>query len=439
MKYSLASTALITLFATSLFAADNFWLYDPSAKTMTWEDETGFINVVKTSGDDGSSIVIKEGVNRGTTAIRNLDLSLPIRDASGNEYVITEFVGSSSSAFGYNSSITNVVLPSGLKTLPPFAFKNCSELISVTLNDGLEIIDNEAFNGCSALKQIYNFFPSSLVEIKSKAFYSCSALECGAVISGVTNMADRIFHSSSLRSFDCEQAPLKILPEFTFYNCKQLTNVVLSQDLEVIKDGCFENCYALTTVKHLLPKSLTKLGFGSNNPVFFDNKALQGEVIVGPYLEEIKLRTFRGSKIGSFVAAKNGLKSLGQYCFYGCNDLTNIVLSATIEKLDYSILEGTSSSSAQRKIYLRNFPSGGITSSLFNGTKRECITIYLPWDYQEEWRTFAATNSGHNFIFNKQAGALPEKKNELGTWQATITQNVGWWQEFPPPSTIILR
>ncbi|MBQ2281809.1 MAG: leucine-rich repeat domain-containing protein [Kiritimatiellae bacterium] len=439
MKYSLASTALITLFATSLFAADDFWLYDPSAKTMTWEDETGFINVVKTSGDDGSSIVIKEGVNRATTAIRNLDLSLSIRDASGNEYVITEFVGSSQSAFGYNSSITNVVLPSGLKTLPPFAFKNCSELISVTLNDGLEIIDNEAFNGCSALKQIYNFFPSSLVEIKSKAFYSCSGLECGAVISGVTNMADRIFHSSSLRSFDCEQAPLKILPEFTFYNCKQLTNVVLSQDLEVIKDGCFENCYALTTVKHLLPKSLTKLGFGSNNPVFFDNKALQGEVIVGPYLEEIKLRTFRGSKIGSFVAAKNGLKSLGQYCFYGCNDLTNIVLSATIEKLDYSILEGTSSSSAQRKIYLRNFPSGGITSSLFNGTKRECITIYLPWDYQEEWRTFAATNSGHNFIFNKQAGALPEKKNELGTWQASITQNVTWWQEFPPPSTIILR
>lgn len=106
--------------------ADNFWLYDSAAKTMTWVDETGFENVVKTSGDDGSSIIIKEGVNRGTTTIRNLDLSLPIRDASGNEYVITEFVGSSNSAFGYNSSITNVVLPSGLKTLPPYAFKNCS-------------------------------------------------------------------------------------------------------------------------------------------------------------------------------------------------------------------------------------------------------------------------------------------------------------------------
>lgn len=419
--------------------ADNFWLYDSAAKTMTWVDETGFENVIKTSGDDGSSIIIKEGVNRETTTIRNLDLSLPIRDASGNEYVITEFVGSSNSAFGYNSSITNVVLPSGLKTLPPYAFKNCSELISVTLNDGLEIIGAEAFNGCSALKQIYNFFPSSLVEIKSKAFYSCSALECGAVISGVTNMADRIFHSSSLRSFDCEQAPLKKLSEFTFYNCKQLTNVVLSQDLEVIKDGCFENCYALTTVKHLLPRSLTTLGNAQSNPVFFDNKALQGEVIVGPYLEVINLRTFRGSKIGSVVAAKNGLKTLGQFCFYACNDLTNIVLSATIEKLDYSILEGTSSSTAQRKIYLRNFPSGGITSSLFNGTKRECITVYLPWDYRDEWRTFAATNSGHNFIFNKETGVLPEKMSDVGTWQASITQNVTWWKESPDPLLIFIK
>jgi hypothetical protein len=419
--------------------SDNFWLYDSAAKTMTWVDETGFENVVKTSGDDGSSIVIKEDVNRATKAIRNLDLSLPIRDASGNEYVITEFVGSSLSAFGYNSSITNVVLPSGLKTLSPFAFKNCSGLISVTLNDGLEIIGAEAFSGCSALKQIYNFFPSSLVEIKSKAFYSCSALECGAVISGVTNMADRIFHSSSVRSFDCEQAPLKILPEFTFYNCKQLTNVVLSQDLEVIKEGCFQNCYALTSVKNLLPKSLTKLGNGESYPVFFDNKALEGELFIGPYLEEISYRTFRGSKIGSVVAAKNGLKTLGQYCFYACNDLTNIVLSATIEKLDYSILGGTANSTAQRKIYLRNFPSGGITSSLFNETKTEHITVYLPWEYREEWRNFAATNTEHTFTFNGETKVLPTLKTELGTWKATYTQKVGWWQESPDPSLIFIK
>lgn len=416
--------------------ADNFWLYDSAAKTMTWVDETGFENVVKTYSDNGEKITLKKDANKRTTTIKNLDLSLPIRDSSGNEYVIDEFP---ESAFGYDSSITNVVLPAGMKELSNYAFKESDALETVTLNDGLEVIGIQAFQSCSALKQVNNFFPSSLVEIKSRAFNSCSALECGAVISGVTNMADRVFHSSSVRSFDCEQAPLKILPEFTFYNCKQLTNVVLSQDLEVIKEGCFENCYALTSVKNLLPKSLTKLGNGSDNPVFFDNKALQGEVIVGPYLEEISLRTFRGSKIGSFVAAKNGLKTLGQFCFYACNDLTNIVLSATIEKLDYSILEGTSSSSAQRKIYLRNFPSGGITSSLFNGTKRECITVYLPWDYRDEWRTFAATNSGHNFIFNKQAGALPEKMNDVGTWQATITQNVGWWKESPDPLLIFIK
>lgn len=416
--------------------ADNFWLYDSAAKTMTWVDETGFENVVKTYSDNGEKITLKNGANKKTTTIKNLDLSLPIRDSSGNEYVIDEFP---ESAFGYDSSITNVVLPAGMKELSNYAFKESDALETITLNDGLEVIGIQAFQSCSALKQVNNFFPSSLVEIKSRAFYSCSALECGAVISGVTNMADRIFHSSSVRSFDCEQAPLKILPEFTFYNCKQLTNVVLSQDLEVIKEGCFQNCYALTSVKNLLPKSLTKLGNGSDNPVFYDNKALQGELFIGPYLEEVSYRTFRGSKIGSVVAAKNGLKSLGQYCFYGCNDLTNIVLSATIEKLDYSIIDGTANSTTQRKIYLRNFPEGGITSSLFSETKTEHITVYLPWEYREEWRNFAATNTAHTFTFNGETKVLPTLKTELGTWKATYTQKVGWWKESPDPLLVLIK
>ncbi|MBO7299560.1 MAG: leucine-rich repeat domain-containing protein [Kiritimatiellae bacterium] len=437
MKYSLASTALITLFATSLFAADDFWLYDPTAKTMTWEDETGFINVVKTSGDDGSSIVIKENVNRGTTTIQNLDLSLPIKDASGNEYVITEFVGSSSSAFGYNSSITNVVLPSGLKTLPPFAFKNCSELISVTLNDGLEIIGKEAFNGCKALKIVNNFFPDSLVEIKNRAFYECDSLECDAVANNIEIIEDRVFHSSSIRSFDCEKAPITQIDDYAFYHCYSLTNVALPNNLQVLNAGVFEGCDALVSVKNFLPKSIHTLS--SARGVFVDNTSLTGDLYLGSFLEDVPNRTFRYAKITSIVAAKEGLKTIGEAVFYGCTEVTNIVLSATMESLKYPLLAGTQNSPTVCHIYFRNFPEDGITGSLFNQTKSKNHTIYLPWDYQDEWRNFAATNSSNIFIFNGQKGVLPEKKNDIGTWQSGMTQNVTWWQEFPPPSTIILR
>jgi hypothetical protein len=529
--------------------SDNFWLYDSAAKTMTWVDETGFENIVKTSGDDGEIITLKEGGNKSSTTIRNLDLSLPIRDASGNEYIITSIP---QAAFGYNSVTENIVLPSSLKDIQAYAFKSSSALTTLTINDGLEFIGNEAFASCTALVQVNNFFPTSVKSIGVKAFLSNTSLECGAVVDSLEFLGNRAFEYSTIRYFDGGNSPLTLidectffecpkltyvimpagletlnkevfksskalksvtfndkieiikssvfegcsgleevingfpdslkeigvrafygtsslksdlvannletignraftqsgLPSFdfeksnvkilyinTFYECKSMTNVALSLTLEEIEESCFFKCTSLVTVKNLLPKSLKTMGA----QVFVDNTSLIGDVFFCGNLENLPSRTFRGNKIGSFIAAKNGLKSLGQYCFYGCNDLTNIVLSATIEKLDYSILEGTSSSSAQRKIYLRNFPSGGITSSLFNGTKRECITVYLPWDYRDEWRTFAATNSGHNFTFNKKTGVLPEKMNDVGTWQASITQNVTWWKESPDPSLIFIK
>lgn len=434
MKYLVASAALVALCATSAFATDDFWLYDSTAKTMTWVDSTGFTNVVKTGSDDGEVIYFKNGGNKSTTTIRDLDLSLPIRDASGNEYIITEI---EVSAFGYDSSIVNIVLPPTLKIVKDYGFKKLEALETLTLNDGLETLSQQAFAECKALKQVNNFFPDSVVYIGSRAFYSCTSLEVGFVANNLSNFGDRAFHTSGVRSIDLGNAPITEFPDYLFYKCSSLTNVVLPDGLEKMYKGIFEGCTSIASIEPLLPKSLTYLD--SSAPVFVNLTSLEGEVHVWSNLETVPLRTFRSTKIHSFVAEKQGLKTLGQYVFYGCLDLTNIVLSATMESLDYGILEGTSGSSLNRYVYLRNFPEGGVTSSLFSSMKTGCTTIYLPWEYREEWRNFAATNTAHTFTFNGQTGVLPTYKTELGTWKASTTQNVGWWEESKQPSTIILR
>lgn len=413
--------------------ADNFWLYDSAAKTMTWVDETGFENVVKTYSVSDGVITLKDGGNKESKTIQTLDLTLPIKDADGSEYTIA---GIPTSGFGYNSVMKTVVLPSYIKTISNYAFKNSYALESVTLNDGLEVIGLETFSGCTLLREVNNFFPDSVVDVQDNAFFKCG-LECGAIANSLTNLGSRVFHSSGIRSFDCSKSSLKILKEYAFFQTYSLTNVVLNDEIEVMEDGVFESCTALAKVDKLLPPNLKTLGY--SKPVFINNSSLEGEVQVGSHLDTLLSRSFRATKIHSFVAKKDSFKTLGQYVFFACNDLTNIVLSATIEKLDYSILEGTGSSSAQRKIYLRNFPSGGITSSLFNGTKTEHITVYLPWEYREEWRNFAATNTAHTFTFNGETKVLPTLKTELGTWKATITQKVGWWQESPDPLLIFIK
>ena len=401
---------------------------------MTWEDETGFINVVKTYSVSDGVITLKDSGNKESKTVQTLDLTLPIKDADGSEYTIA---GIPTSGFGYNSVMKTVVLPSYIKTISNFAFKNSYALESVTLNDGLEVIGAEAFNGCKALKIVNNFFPDSLVEIKSRAFYGCNSLECDVVANNIEIIEDRVFHSSSIRSFDCEKAPITQIDDYAFFHCYSLTNVALPNNLQVLNAGAFEGCDALVSVKNFLPKSIHTLS--SARGVFLDNTSLTGDLYLGSFLEDVPDRTFRYAKITSIVAAKEGLKTIGEAVFYGCTEVTNIVLSATMESLKHPLLAGTQNSPTVCHIYFRNFPNGGITGSLFNQTKSKNHTIYLPWDYQDEWRNFAATNSSNIFIFNGQKGVLPEKKNDIGTWQSGMTQNVTWWQEFPPPSTIILR
>ena len=63
--------------------------------------------------------------------------------------------------------IEEIVLPDQLKTLPPFAFKNCKNLKKVVCGKGLKKIHSCAFSGCDNLKDLIH---RPEVEISPKAF-----------------------------------------------------------------------------------------------------------------------------------------------------------------------------------------------------------------------------------------------------------------------------
>ncbi|MBR6350402.1 MAG: leucine-rich repeat domain-containing protein [Lachnospiraceae bacterium] len=50
--------------------------------------------------------------------------------------------------------IEEIELPDGLKTIPPFAFKECRNLRKVVCGKGLKHIYDWAFSGCDALKEV---------------------------------------------------------------------------------------------------------------------------------------------------------------------------------------------------------------------------------------------------------------------------------------------
>ena len=46
---------------------------------------------------------------------------------------------------------------------------------------------------------------------------------------------------------------------------------------------------------------------------------------------------------------------------------------------------------------------------------------------------------GHAFAFDGTTGILPEHRNDIGAWTASIQQNVTWWKDEDAPTVVVPR
>lgn len=441
---------LLLLFAVGFtaVAGTDCWTYmpPPAGKTrgsIAWTDSSGFENVIKGVVLSGGQIRIIPGENKNSTTLRNADFSVPVRDEGGIELAYSpDFLAgkdnTGQSILAYIDGLTNVVMNTNATSIGNYAFKTNPNLVRVRLNDGLKSIGTEGFNECEALETVENFFPDSLEALGSKAFYGCKALASDMTANGLQSIKDRVFRScQSLRAIDLGNAPVTNFPEYVFFDCSKLGSVILPNAMRTMGIGVFEGCSSLTNVTPLLPPRLETLGSDSN-PVFI-NDPIQGHVVSPPTLARIGTRAFRASKIETFTAAKEGLKSIGQYAFYQNYNLTNIVLSADLESLTAGWVDSFGTAGVEQHIWFRNLPAT-LPSGLWSNTKTQNIMIHLPWSQQEAWREWVASGpTDHVFTFGGQTGRLPERMRDVGTWKAGVTQNVTWWKDSNPYFTIIIR
>lgn len=72
-----------------------------------------------------------------------------------------------SNAF-FNSSITGLTIESGITSISPYAFAQCTLLEKITIQEGLIAIGMQGFAQCTKLKDVY--IPNSTINIFSNAF-----------------------------------------------------------------------------------------------------------------------------------------------------------------------------------------------------------------------------------------------------------------------------
>ncbi len=225
---------------------------------------------------------------------------------------IPDFVTSiGKSAFHYCTGLTNVAIGNRVQSIGEWAFNNCTGLTSVTIGNSVESIGNCAFYNCYKLVEVINL--SSLnIQTGASNYGSVAehAIEVHTRESMIDNQDDYLFYTYKdvhyLLGYIGDDTDITLpknyngesyeIYETAFYDCYNLTSIVVPDGVTSISSYAFYNCDSLTSI--VIPDSVTSIG----SYAFYNCNNLTSIVV------------------------PDGVTSIGSYAFYTCASLTSIVI-----------------------------------------------------------------------------------------------------------------
>ena len=249
-----------------------------------------------------------------------------------------------------NTSVTEVVIPDGVEDIQKYAFYNCSGLRKVTIPSTVKYVREYAFYNDVKLEEI-NL--DNVQTIGRYAFYGCEKLDNLNVGKAVA-MGERAFmNCTSLKSIDI--TALRNSGRQVFQGCEKLESVTLAENTKLsygmfaksglksveifekltIPEYCFAQCKNLTTV--IIKNDLVEIAGGA----FCENDNLVSVTLKG--VQVIGREAFYDCpKLTSFTLPNNDVE-IGSYAFLDCETLTTIVFGdkTKITNLSGSTFGGT--------------------------------------------------------------------------------------------------
>ena len=291
-------------------------------------------------------------------------------ETTGNTYTVVA-IGDSAFAPAWNaawedmmsSRVKNISIPKTVTTIGKNAFSEANKLETITFAEGSQLtsIGEHAFDTCSTLKSIA--LPNGFKTIGEAAFADCKALKTVEAGNSLEEIGTEAFKRTGLESIDLP-ATLKTIGTDAFYECNSLkainvsgTGAYTSEDGVLLSDrGKTLLVYpaAKTITEYTVPDSveaiadkafygntrIIDLNTGKNTKTIgenaFGNMSALTTLTMENSVESLGKMAFyfsSSSKLES-VTLSEKLKSLPEYCFYGCNSLEELTIPKSVELID---------------------------------------------------------------------------------------------------------
>jgi len=279
----------------------------------------------------------------------------------------------SPSCFRGVKSIENVSIIGNLRTIPAYAFSECTSLKRITFPKALKYVKSYAFRRCESLSELN--LPDSVENISSYAFESCTALTELYVPANIKSIGSRVFRyddnitkmiynarnigfDSRNLSYDLKtlvetvvfgdsvvNIPSELCKEYTkirqikipknvkaigtsaFASCSNLAEVTIEDGLVGIPSSCFSGCSSLKNV--VIPSSVTKIG----SQAFYNCSSLS-QIILPDGIKDIPYMGFANCKSLNSLIIPPSVTYIGYGSFRGCTNLTDVVMSPNVETID---------------------------------------------------------------------------------------------------------
>lgn len=302
--------------------------------------------------------------------------------------------------FYNNTSLTSIKLPNKLENFWDNAFYGCTSLNNIEMPSTVVGIYNHVFDGCTSLTNVK--FNDSYTTLGTHVFKNCP-LDAVTFPNTLKSIGEYAFESTNLKTVDLSNTQITSLPNGSFYDCEQLSDVKLPKELTYIGEKAF---YKSTIASITFPPSLEKIGAWA-----FQNTQLTN-VVIPTQCSSIEQGAFIDNANLTTVVI-NGLECyLAYQAFCNCSKLTDIYI--TSKEAPVAERYGLPFNNNPKVHVMKDFVdifSELKTSENYNPCNTTKFDSNLSLTLGKEWTTFT---SAYNLDFSSVEGltAYTAKYNE---------------------------